>query len=99
MFVTGIAPIFKRVCTECHNAVDYEGDLDLTNKEGILCLDREEEEERVLVPGKPDDSYLLTVCEFPLHDEDHMPPEDEQQMTKEELAALRRWIQEGCKFE
>ena len=30
-------------------AVDYEGDLDLTTKEGILCLDREEEEDRVLM--------------------------------------------------
>ena len=93
-----IAPIFQRVCTDCHNAEDYEGDLDLTSKEGILCLDREAED-RLLITGRPDDSHLLTVCEFPLDDEDHMPPEDEPQMTSKEVATLRRWIQEGCKFD
>lgn len=97
-FAKDIEPIFKRVCTGCHNPEDNEGDLDLTSKNGILCLDRDEDD-RVLVAGKPDDSHLLTVCEYPLDDEDHMPPEDEKQLTKQELGALRRWIQEGCKFE
>ena len=54
---------------------------------------------RLLITGRPDDSHLLTVCEFPLDDEDHMPPEDEPQMTSKEVATLRRWIQEGCKFD
>jgi len=97
-YTADIAPIFQRVCNDCHNANDYEGDLDLTSKDGILCLDRAEED-RVLVSGKPDDSYLLNVCEFPADDEDHMPPEDEPQMTATEIATLRRWILQGCKFE
>ena len=99
-----IAPIFKRACTECHNPDDYKGDLDLTTKNGILCLDREEAD-RVLVPGKPDQSLLIELCELPLDDEDRMPPIDEdvpgppEQLSKVELAALRAWILNGCKFD
>jgi len=98
-FQKHVAPIFKRVCNDCHNAEEYDGDLDLTTKDGILCVDRDEEE-RVLVPGKPDDSYLIQLCEYPDDDEDRMPPIDEEiQLKKEELATLRKWILQGCKFD
>ncbi|MFT4840812.1 MAG: hypothetical protein ACI8UD_000770 [Planctomycetota bacterium] len=99
-----IAPIFARACVDCHNPDDFEGDLDLTTKDGILGLDRDEPD-RVLVPGKPEMSILIEWCELPLDDEDHMPPIDEdepdavQQLTKKELAALRAWIVAGCKFD
>ena len=99
-----IAPIFSRLCTDCHNPDDFDGDLDLTTKDGILGLDREEQD-RVIVPGKPDESVLIELCELPEDDEDRMPPYDEdlskeeQTFKKEELAALRKWILDGCKFE
>ncbi|MFT7537609.1 MAG: hypothetical protein ACI85K_003569 [Hyphomicrobiaceae bacterium] len=99
-----IAPIFARACADCHNPDDFEGDLDLTTKDGILGLDRDEPD-RMLVPGKPEMSILIELCELPLDDEDHMPPIDEdepdavQQLTKKELAALRAWILAGCKFD
>lgn len=99
-----IAPIFARACNDCHNPEEFEGDLDLTTKDGILGLDRDEPD-RVLVPGKPDMSIMIELCELPLDDEDHMPPIDEdepdavQQLTKQELAALRAWILDGCKFD
>ena len=103
-YATVIAPIFKRACTACHNADDYDGDLDLTSKNGILCVDRDEAD-RVLVPGKPDKSYLIQLCELPIDDEDHMPPQDEaqpdkpMQLSKAELQLLRQWILDGCSFD
>ena len=99
-----IAPIFERACNDCHNPDDFEGDLDLTTKDGILGLDRDEPD-RVIVPGKPDMSILIELCELPIDDEDHMPEIDEdepdavQQLSKKELTALRRWILDGCKFD
>ena len=96
-----IAPIFERTCNACHSPDTEggpEGDLILTTREGILCLDRDEVD-RVIVPGDPDNSYLMQVCEYPLDDEDHMPPKDEPQPTKAELAALRQWIKDGAKFD
>lgn len=99
-----IAPIFSRLCNDCHNPDEFDGDLDLTTKDGILGLDRAEQD-RVIVPGKPDESLLIELCELPEDDEDRMPPYDEelskeeQTFKKEELAALRKWILDGCKFE
>lgn len=99
-----IAPIFSRLCNDCHNPDEFDGDLDLTTKDGILGLDREEQD-RVIVPGKPDQSVLIELCELPEDNEDRMPPYDEelskeeQTFKKEELAALRKWILDGCKFE
>jgi hypothetical protein len=98
-----IAPIFERACNDCHNPDEFDGDLDLTTKDGILGLDRDEPD-RVLVPGKPDMSILIELCELPVDDEDHMPEIDEddpdavQQLSKKELAALRQWVLGGCQF-
>jgi len=100
-FAKMIAPIFERTCNECHRP-DAEdgpaGDLILTTREGILCLDRDEAD-RVIVPGDAAKSYLVQLCEYPLDDDDHMPPKDEPQPTKAELDALRRWIDDGAKFD
>jgi hypothetical protein len=99
-----IAPIFERACNDCHNPDDFDGDLDLTTKDGILGLDRDEPD-RVLVPGNPDMSILIELCELPVDDEDHMPVIDEdepdavQHLSKKELAALRQWVLGGCKFD
>ena len=93
-----VAPLLEKYCTECHNPDDYEGDLDLTQRDGILGVDRDEAD-RVVLPGNPKDSYLLELCELPLDDEDHMPPEEEEQPGKEQVDVLRRWIAAGCPFE
>ena len=104
LFVRVIAPIFDKACNDCHNGLDYDGDLDLTNREGILTLDRDESE-RVIVIGNPDKSLLIELCELPRDDEDHMPPVDDEdpdvisELTKDQLAAIRKWILDGCKFD
>ena len=104
LFEQVIAPIFDKACNDCHNGMDYDGDLDLTNREGILTLDRDESE-RVIVVGNPDKSLLIELCELPRDDEDHMPPVDDEdpsvisELTKDQLAAIRKWILDGCKFD
>ena len=99
-----IAPIFDKACNDCHNGLDYDGDLDLTNREGILTLGRDEPD-RVIVIGNPDKSLLIELCELPRDDDDHMPPVDDEdpgvisELTKEQIAAIRKWILDGCKFD
>ncbi len=90
-----IAPVLKRTCTSCHNKDDYEGDLDLSTY--ALVVGAGYEDDPYVVASKPDESYLVEVCELPADDEMHMPPEDEPQLTKAEIALLRRWIATGCK--
>lgn len=88
-----VAPIMKRCCTSCHNADDYEGDLDLTSH--ALVMDGWGDE-KIVTPGQPDQSIMIESFELPIDDEMHMPPADEPQLTPEELATIRKWILDGC---
>lgn len=88
-------PVLERVCVACHNPDKTKGELLLTTREGI---EKGGENGVVVVAGKPDESPLVTRCELPLDHDDHMPPKDKKQPTAEEIAALRRWVQEGAKF-
>ncbi len=95
-FAATIAPILERTCTSCHNPEKTKGELLLTTTEGIAAGG---ENGAVIVPGKPDDSPLLTRCLLPLDHDDHMPPEGKPQPTAEELEALRAWIAAGARFD
>jgi len=90
-----IAPLLERTCTKCHNPDKQKGDLLLTTREGMLAGG---ENGPVLVPGRPDESPLVTRCELPLDDDDHMPPADKPQPTAAEIAALRAWVAAGAPF-
>lgn len=90
-----IRPFLERTCTKCHNPDKKKGELLLIDAAGIT---KGGENGAVLVPGKPDESPLLTRCELPLDHDDHMPPPEKPQPTKEELAALRAWIANGAPF-
>lgn len=94
-FARTIAPILERTCTQCHNRDKQKGELLLTTIEGIQ---KGGENGPVLVPGKPDDSPLVTRCELPLDDDDHMPPAEKPQPTAAEIAALRAWVASGAPF-
>ena len=92
-YASEIAPIMERCCTSCHNADDYEGDLDLTTRALVM---EGWGDEQIVTPGKPEESIMMESFALPLDDEMHMPPEDEPQLTTEELATIRKWILDGC---
>lgn len=94
-FATLAQPVLERVCVACHNPDKVKGELLLTTREGI---EKGGENGAVVVAGKPDESPLVTRCELPADHDDHMPPKDKKQPTAEEIAALRRWVQEGARF-
>jgi hypothetical protein len=95
-FRATIQPILERVCTNCHNPDKRKGELLLTTVDGIR---KGGENGAVLVPGKPDESPLLTRCELPADHDDHMPPDGKPQPTAAELQALRAWIAAGAKMD
>lgn len=94
-FATTIRPLLERSCTKCHNPDKKKGELLLTTVEGIL---KGGENGAVFVAGKPDDSPLVTRCELPMDDDDHMPPKGKPQPPPEDVAALRAWVAAGAKF-
>jgi uncharacterized membrane protein len=78
--------IVNRRCAPCHTARSRGGlrlaDVTRPTKSGVL------------VPGDPQASSLYTRLTLPLDDDDHMPPADEAQPTKAEIAAIRAFIAE-----
>jgi MYXO-CTERM domain-containing protein len=49
-----------------------------------------------VTPGKPEDSVLVTRVSLPLEDGDHMPPEGEVQLSADEIALIRAWVEGGA---
>jgi len=106
-FATQIYPFVKSGCVTCHSP-PYEdergrtrkpkADIILATKEGILNS-VDENDEKILVPGKPEESRMLEVTKLPLSDDMHFPPEGKApQWTDAEKALFARWIAGGADF-
>jgi len=91
-FAEHVQPLLTKYCAGCHSGDEPEGGLVL---EDFAGLSRGGENGDVLVPGKPDESKLLRVLEKEA--EPFMPPEDSEQLSAEQIAVLRTWIQAGAK--
>ncbi len=89
-----VAPIMAAKCVSCHGEEKKKGKLQLHDFASILKGGSEGE--NTVIAGKPDDSLLLVRIKLPVDDDEHMPPEDEPQVTAEELAVLKWWIASGA---
>lgn len=91
-FTAHVKPILAAKCVMCHNQEAQPGKMDLSShaaalRTGAIGL--------WIVPGKPDQSLLLTkTTSAPAHLK-AMPPVGEQ-ITPEELSVLRKWVAEGA---
>ncbi|MEM7010803.1 MAG: PSD1 and planctomycete cytochrome C domain-containing protein [Verrucomicrobiota bacterium] len=99
-FNRDIRPILSDACFECHgpdeNArkggfrLDLEKDAFTAGKSGIAPI----------VPGKPDQSELLARVLLPHDDIDVMPPPElNKNLTDTQKETLRKWIEQGAKYE
>jgi len=81
-----VARIFTERCLRCHGPKKQRGELRLDNKEGVLS---------VVEPRSPTESELLRRVSLHEDAEDAMPP-DGARLKAEEIATLKRWIDEGA---
>lgn len=93
-FAKQIKPIFEVKCLQCHGPEKTKGKLRLDTKEGLA---KGSENGPVIVAGKPDESTLYQLVNQPKTSDDRMPP-DGDPLTKEEIAAINKWITEGAKW-
>ncbi|MCS6976390.1 MAG: PSD1 and planctomycete cytochrome C domain-containing protein [Gemmatales bacterium] len=83
-----IKPVLQERCYACHGALAQKAKLRVDSGANMLKAG-------VIVPGKPDDSPLLLRVSS--DDESvRMPPEGHP-LKPEQIAKLRRWIEEGAK--
>jgi WD40 repeat protein len=95
-FAEDVLPVLKAQCLACHSASVREGGLVLETAAGALAGG---DTGRAVVPGKPEESLLLTLAAR--RGEPVMPPlPNEAQarpLTPRELGLIARWITEGAR--
>lgn len=92
-FKTQIKPIFEEKCYSCHGEKRQRGKLRLDLKADAF----KERKKPVIVPGDPAKSELYRLVSLPHDDVDIMPP-DEDPLTPEQLALIKRWIEQGAEW-
>ncbi len=91
-----IYPILRKNCIACHNTKQKEGGLLLESHAALI----QGGDSGPAVPAKKDDENFL-LARVTANDDSLMPPPDNKvgakKLTTEEIALLRRWIEEGAK--
>ena len=89
-----IAPIMAATCNACHGEEKKKGKLQLHNFAAIMKGGSDGP--TTVIAKNSKDSLMLVRANLPTDDDEHMPPSDEPQLTKEEVAILKWWIETGA---
>jgi hypothetical protein len=98
-FTRDVRPILSQHCFKCHGPDDKarKGGLRLDLRESAI---KEAKSGGIaLVPGKPDQSELLTRIFSADEDELMPPPSAKRALTPEQKETLRRWVAAGAEYQ
>jgi len=97
-FNSHIRPLLSDHCFACHgfDSAAREADLRLDTPEGAFA---KRDNRAGIVPGDPKDSLIWQRIISDDPDEVMPPPDHLLRLDKEEKSLLRRWIEEGAKYE
>ncbi|MBT6237056.1 MAG: hypothetical protein HOI50_01760 [Verrucomicrobia bacterium] len=84
--------ILREECLSCHSAEKSKGGLNMESRESLLLGS---DSGIVLVPEKPEESYLLET--LPADSDSHMPPK--AQLSASQTDTLRQWIAMGSPWD
>jgi mono/diheme cytochrome c family protein len=87
-----VRTILAHNCYACHNATKTKGGLRLDKKEFIF---KGGEDGPILVPGNPEKSDMIRRVKLPFGHDDAMPTKGKR-LSKEDIAMLEYWIQQGA---
>lgn len=93
-----VRPILADACFRCHgfDKNTREADRRLDVKDGALA---DIDGVRAIVPGKPEESALLTRLHTADADDVMPPPKEARQLTADEKEILKRWIAQGAEYQ
>jgi mono/diheme cytochrome c family protein len=93
-FAKDIKPLFEKSCFKCHGPEKAKGDLRVDTLEATL---KGSEHGKIVETGKSEKSRLVHSVAR-LDPDEAMPPEGKgDPWTKEQVALLRAWIDQGAK--
>lgn len=87
-FQRDVAPILEANCVRCHGSESPEGDFSLSTESASRMSG-------FVVPGKPEQSHLLTVVQ-PDGEQPPAMPKEGKPLTSSEVSVLRQWIKAGA---
>jgi hypothetical protein len=93
-FVRDLAPTFVNICTGCHGPNRQSSGFSLGTFEGLM---RGGDSGRVIVPGNLDGSRLWQLVG--VDGVQPRMPQGQARITRKFHADLRKWIEEGAKFD
>ncbi|MCE9605519.1 MAG: hypothetical protein K8U03_11550 [Planctomycetia bacterium] len=93
-FESRIRPIFVEHCYKCHSgqAQRIEGGLRVDSRTALL---NGGDSGAVVVPGRPDESLLITAVSYSA-DASNMPPAGK--LNDRSIADLRNWVKRGARM-
>ncbi len=94
-FMRDVAPILVENCIACHNPRKSESKYVMTTF-AQLARGGQQGEGITLVPGKPDECYLVELVRP--EGEPRMPYKQDP-LTPEKIATLERWVSAGAKYD
>lgn len=94
LYKDAIAPIMMAKCAGCHGEKKQKGKLRLDSLEAILKGGSEED---TVVPGDVKKSSFVWRLHLPIDDDERMPPEKKDQLTKQEIVVMEFWVKSGAK--
>ena len=85
--------LLRQRCAECHGPDKHKGDLRLDTFEDLL---RGGQDGPVVKAGHANKSPLIQCIISDSDADGHMPPEDHPQLSREEIALIEWWINQGA---
>ena len=97
-FTRDVRPILSNNCFRCHGPDEAERESDLRLDERDAALALAESGQPAIVPGKPDESPLVTRVLAAKPGLRMPPPKSNKTLTEAEKAILKRWVAEGAEY-
>ncbi len=88
-----VKPILTTKCYSCHGETKQKGGLRMDDS---LKLMKGGKDGIVITKGDAEKSELAKRIALSLDDDDHMPPKEKPQLTKDQIALLHWWIDNGA---
>ena len=93
-FFKQVQPVLETKCIECHRGAKAKGGLRFDSLADAIKGGKSDG--AAITPGKPKDSALLARV-ISTDEDDVMPPKGER-LTKDEIAMMTKWIEEGASW-
>ncbi|HEY3393879.1 MAG TPA: c-type cytochrome domain-containing protein, partial [Lacipirellulaceae bacterium] len=88
-----VLPILQANCHGCHQPAKASGAMEMTAFKNLLAAG--ESGSPAIVPGKPDESYLIE--QITPEDGEAAMPQGKKPLDESQVALIRRWIEQGAR--